>query len=246
MRARRSSRSRPSSSIAFALGGDLRLDDRAVGGEHEIAVAAGLAVLLIIEVEHRGAVVDSAADRRDLGADRVGLDRLGGEQFVDRDAQRDPGARDRRGAGAAVGLDDVAIDDDLALAERFQVDHGAQRAPDQPLDFLGPARLLALGRLAVAAGVGGAREHAIFGGDPALALAAQERRELVLDRGGDQHARVAEADQAGAFGMAGEAGLEAKLAHLVGGASGRAHTGMSPDTGAGVSLDRDRRAILDA
>ena len=46
---------------------------------------------------------------------------------------------------------------------------------------------------------------------------------LVLDRGGDQHARVAEADQAGAFGMAGEAGFEAKLAHLVGGASGRAH-----------------------
>ncbi len=90
----------------------------------------------------------------------------------------------------------------------WQVDDGAQRAADQPLDFLRPARLLALGRLAVAAGVGGARQHAIFGGDPALALAAQEGRDLVLDRGGAQHARVAEADQAAAFGMAGEAGLE--------------------------------------
>jgi hypothetical protein len=75
---------------AFALGGDLRLDDRAVAGEHEIAVAAGVAVLLIIEVEHRRAVVDAAADRGDLGADRVGGKRLCGEQLVDRDAQRDP------------------------------------------------------------------------------------------------------------------------------------------------------------
>ncbi len=116
----------------------------------------------------------------------------------------------------------------------LQVDHGAQRAADQPLDFLGAARLLALGRLAVAARVGGARQHAIFGGDPALALAAQERRHLVLDRGGDQHARVAEADQAGAFGMAGEAGFEAKLAHLVGGASGLGRIRASPDTGAGA------------
>src|ERR1700686_3437226 len=32
--------------------------------------------------------------------------------------ERDPGAGDRRGAGAAVGLDDVAIDGDLALTER--------------------------------------------------------------------------------------------------------------------------------
>ena len=74
IRARRSRRSRPSSSKRLALGGELRLDDRAVAGQHEIAVAAGVAVLVIIEVEHRRAVVDAAADRRDLGADRVGGD----------------------------------------------------------------------------------------------------------------------------------------------------------------------------
>ena len=227
MRARRSRRSSPSSSKHFAFGGDLRLDDRAVGGEHEIAVAAGLAVLVIIEVEHRRALVDAAADRGDLGADRVGAERLGCEQLVDRDAQRDPAAGDRRGARAAVGLDDVAIDDDLALAELGQVDDRAQRAADQPLDFLGAARLLALGRLAVAAGVGGAGQHAIFGRHPALALAAQEGRHLVLDARGAQHPGVAEADQARAFGMAGEAGLETKLAHLIGGASGRAHWAFS-------------------
>ena len=126
MRARRSSRSRPSSSKRLAFGGQLRLDDRAVGGEHEIAVAAGRLSSIIIEVEHRRALVDAAADRGDLGADRVVGERFGGEQLVDRDAQRDPGAGDGRGARAAVGLDDVAIDDDLALAELRQVDHGAQ------------------------------------------------------------------------------------------------------------------------
>src|SRR5437763_11555083 len=71
--------------------------------------------------------------------------------------------------------------------------------------------------------MGGAGEHAIFGGDPALAPAAEEGRDLVLDARGAQHARVAEADEARTFGMAGEAGLETKLTHLIGGASGRAH-----------------------
>ena len=57
--------------------------------------------------------------------------------------QRDPAAGDRRGARAAVGLDDVAVDGDLPLAERLEIDDGAQRAADQPLDFLGAAALLA-------------------------------------------------------------------------------------------------------
>jgi hypothetical protein len=43
--------------------------------------------------------------------------------------QRDPGAGDRSGAGAAIGLDHVAIDGDLALAERDEIDHGAQLRP---------------------------------------------------------------------------------------------------------------------
>ena len=60
-------------------------------------------------------------------------------------------------------------------------------AADQALDFLGAAGLLALGRLARGAGVGRARQHAVFGGDPALALAAQEGRHVFLDAGGAQH-----------------------------------------------------------
>ena len=164
--------------------------------------------------------MDAAADRRDLGPDRVFGQRACGEQLVDRDAQRDPGAGNRRGAGAAIGLDDVAIDDDLPLAELGQVDHGAQRAADQPLDFLRPARLLALGRLAVAAGVGGARQHAIFGGDPALALAAQERRHLLLDQAVTSTRVSPKLTRHDPSACLVKPGSKLKCAHLVGGASG--------------------------
>ena len=62
--------------------------------------------------------------------------------------QGQPGAADAGGAGAAVGLDHIAIDDNLAFAQFFQVHHRAQAAADQPLDFLGAAALLAAGGFA--------------------------------------------------------------------------------------------------
>ena len=90
--------------------------------------------------------------------------------------QRHIAAGDRRGAGAAIGLQHIAVDADLALAERGEIGDGAQAAADQPLDFLGAAALPAARRLAVGAGCGRARQHAVFGGDPALAGIAQKRR----------------------------------------------------------------------
>jgi hypothetical protein len=39
--------------------------------------------------------------------------------------ERHPGAGDGRGACAAIGLDDVAIDRDLLLAEFLQIDDGS-------------------------------------------------------------------------------------------------------------------------
>src|SRR5690606_41938500 len=73
--------------------------------------------------------------------------------------------------------------------------------------------------LAVAAGMRGTREHAVLGGDPALALAAQPAADAVLDTGGAQHLGVAETDQHRAFGMAGEVALDADRAQLVRGAT---------------------------
>jgi hypothetical protein len=40
------------------------------------------------------------------------------------------------GARAAVGLQHVAVEVDGALAQLLQIEHGAQRAADQALDFL--------------------------------------------------------------------------------------------------------------
>ena len=133
----------------------------------------------------------------------------------------------RGGAGAAVGLDHVAVDLDGALAERRQVDHRAQGAADQALDFLGAARLLAARGLAVHARVGGARQHAVFGGHPALPAALEKGRHFFLDAGGAQHPGVAAFDQHRAFGVAGVVTRNADCAQLVGLAIAGPHNVLS-------------------
>src|SRR3546814_19544811 len=94
-------------------------------------------------------------------------------------------------------------------------------SPDKTLNFLCSSRLLALRRLAGTAGVGGAGEHAIFRGDPAPSLAAQERRHLFLDAGGHQHFRVHKGDEDAAFGIAGKDGFERNRSHSIRRAAGR-------------------------
>lgn len=60
-----------------------------------------------------------------------------------RSATAEPG--DARGAGAAVGVDHVAVHAGGVLAELIQVDHGAERTADQPLDLHRAPALLAGG-----------------------------------------------------------------------------------------------------
>jgi hypothetical protein len=105
-----------------------------------------------------------------------------------------------------------------ALAQRREVEDAAQAAADQALDLLRAAALLAARGLAVAARVRGTRQHAVFGGHPALAAAALVRRHLLVDRGGAQHLGVAEGDQHRAFGVAGIAALQVHRAQGIGGA----------------------------
>src|SRR5580658_5556467 len=76
-------------------------------------------------------------------AQHLGLDHAAGLHPGEAVVERDPGAGDRGGAGAAVGLDHVAVDGDLALAERLEIDDRAQAAADQPLDFDRASALLA-------------------------------------------------------------------------------------------------------
>jgi len=205
------------------LGGRLNLDDAAPAGEHEVGVDLGGAVLGVVEVEDLATLVNAARDGRHLIAQRDGIDRLDLQHMLERQVQRHVAAGDRRRAGAAVGLDHVAVDLDLALAETREIGDRAQRAADQTLDFLGSARLLAARGLAVSPGRGGARQHAVFRRHPAFAGLAQPRRHGFLDRGGTQHLGIAEAYQAGALGMFADPGFQENQAQLVGGAAGRTH-----------------------
>ena len=142
----------------------------------------------------------------------------------DRVVQRDPRAGDGGGARAAVGLEHVAVEGDLPLAERGEIGDGAKRTPDQPLDLLRAAGLLAGRRLAAGALCGGAGQHAVFRRDPALATALEPWRHGFADARHAQHMGLAEAHEAGAFGMAGHAALEADGAQGIYRAFGWAHS----------------------
>ena len=133
--------------------------------------------------------------------------------------QRNPGPGDGSAARAAIGGQHIAIKRDGHFTHRLQIGHGAQAAPDQALNFLRTARLLAARRFPVTARMGGTRQHAIFGRDPALALAAQEGRDLAFNACGAQHLGQAHANNAGAFRMAGDAGLDGDGAKRPGGAA---------------------------
>src|SRR5690606_32497518 len=75
----------------------------------------------------------------------------------------------------------------------------AQRTPDQALDFLRAARLLAARGFAVHARVGGARQHAVLRGDPPSGGSFEMRRLPLEHARSAEHARVAEFDEHRAF-----------------------------------------------
>src|SRR6516162_1951484 len=118
------------------LGRRLDLDDPARAGQHEIGVSFGLRILGIVEVEHRRPGDDPAGDRGDGVAQRQLRQQPRRHQTLAGLVQRHIAAGHRRRSGAAIGLQHIAIDADLALAEPGQIENRAQAAPDQPLDFL--------------------------------------------------------------------------------------------------------------
>jgi hypothetical protein len=88
-------------------------------------------------------LANAAGDRGDVIAQRIVPDDRTLRHPFEAIVQSDPGAGDGSGAGAAVGLDHVAVQRDLAFAQPRQIDGGAQRPADQALDFLGAAGDLA-------------------------------------------------------------------------------------------------------
>ncbi|MCY1430580.1 hypothetical protein D9M71_465300 [compost metagenome] len=156
--------------------------------------------------------------------ERIALQRAALLQHAQRVDQRHGGAGDRGGAGAAVGLDHVAVDVQGVLAELGQVQRRAQGAADQALDFQGAPALLAAAGLALVTLAGGARQHAVLGGQPALALALEEARDSRLGADGADHLGIPEFDQHRTFGMLGVVAGDTDGAQLVGGtAAGTVH-----------------------
>ena len=140
------------------------------------------------------------------------------DQLLEGEAQGDEGAGDGGGARAAVGLDDVAVDPDGALAELSRsVTARRERPMRRWISWVRPeARPLLTSR-----GVrveGGAREHAVFARDPAFAAVAQEGGNRFFDRGGADDAGVADFDERGAFGGVDKVGEDGDRPKLIGGA----------------------------
>ena len=117
-----------------------------------------------------------------------------------RSTKASTGAADAGGAGAAVGLDHIAIDDNLAFAQFFQVHHAARLRPISRW-FLGAALCLPLAA-SRQCGCRVERQH------PYSAVTqpwpAPARKPGTFSTTGGAIARVAETHQHRAFGMAGE------------------------------------------
>src|SRR5262249_22460057 len=116
-------------------------------------------------------------------------------QAPGRQRQGDVAPGDRRRAGTAVCLDDIAVDPDRPLAERGQIDDAAQAAADQALDLVRSPADPTARRFARDARRARPGQHAVLRRDPAAAGVAQELWDVVLDRGGTDDARVADLDQ---------------------------------------------------
>src|SRR6185312_2272887 len=89
--------------------------------------------------------------------------------------QGNEGAGNGSCASAAVGLDDVTINPDGALAELVEFGDGSKGTSDEPLNFVSAPALPPSIHLSWRAGQRGAWQHAVLAGYPSFAGIAQER-----------------------------------------------------------------------
>ena len=112
--------------VGVFFGGGLGFDEAAVGEHDDVHVDGGAGVFFVAEVEEDVAVDDADAGGGDHLAQGRGFQRAGGDEFAEGEGEGDAGSGDGGGAGASVGLEDVAVEDDGALAEGLHVDDGAE------------------------------------------------------------------------------------------------------------------------
>ena len=107
-------------------------------------------------------------------------------QAVERSGHRQPGAADRGGTGAGIGLQDVAVHQQGAFPEGRQIEAGPQAATDQTLNLLGAAgELHQLARLAAG---GGGRQQPVLGAEPTAAGTPPPAGHLLLEADAAEHA----------------------------------------------------------
>src|SRR2546423_5627324 len=164
----------------------LHLDEVTFAGDDDVHVHLGARVLGVVEVEERLALDDADRDRGHGGGKGAAQ-----AEAVERPVRGDVRAGDRGAARAAVGLEDVAVDPERALAERLEIDHRPQRTADQPLDRARAPALLAARGLAFRAVTRRGRQERVLRGEPAAPLPVEPARDAVLNRRRAEHFRLA-------------------------------------------------------
>ena len=185
--------------IGVLFGGRLGFDEAAGGQHDDVHVDRGAGVFFVAEVEQRGSVDDSDGGGGNHLFEGILLESARLDELAEGDGEGDRSSRDGGGAGSPVGLEDVAVEDDGALAEGAHVDDAAEGAADEALDLVGAPADLSLFGFARGASERGAGQHAVLGGDPAFAGVAHPAGDALLDGGIAQDAGVATFDEDGAF-----------------------------------------------
>src|SRR5437870_2730574 len=179
----------------------LNFDEAAAPGHHDVHVGIAPGILGVVEIEQYPVSNDTHRNGSNEILERLAGDETQGLAPGHRIVQCHASAGNGRAARPPVGLDHIAVESDRALTERGQVGDGAHAATDQALDLLCTSRLPAIGGLTSHARVGGARQHAIFGGNPALSLSLEKWRHAFLHRRSANDARVTALDQHRTLGM---------------------------------------------
>ena len=131
-------------------------------------------------------------------ADRILRQHALGEEAVTGPSQGDPGAGDRSGAGAGVGLDHIAVDEKRALAQCLHIENGPETATDEALDLLRSA-----GEFHQFSGLSLRRrtgKQSIFSREPAAMAAPAPAGHVLLQGNAAENSRSARAHDQGTQG----------------------------------------------
>src|SRR5229473_6462006 len=157
----------------LSLGRALDFDEAAIPGANDVHVHFGARVFVIFQIKQSRSVNDPDADGGNFGEDWRLFDFAFLQQPATSDRESYIRARDGRGARAAVGLQDVAVERNRAVAEHAAIRNRAQAPADQSLDFVRSPGRPAAANLSLSARMRGTRQHAVLCRDPAFrALAA--------------------------------------------------------------------------